>query len=161
MWKGRLSVPSNKPIGILDSGFGGLTVVSEVIRQLPQENIMYVGDNARCPYGSRQPKEVRQFLFEIMDFLVAQDVKMILIACNTATAVGLDGSVRTLSDSCAWRDLAWQSCGDHRHEKWASRRDRHRSNDSKRCIPHRDAPDQSTVERGKPGVPTVRRSGRK
>lgn len=82
-------MPSKKPIGILDSGFGGLTVVGEVIRQLPQENIVYVGDNIRCPYGSRKPEEVRQFLFEIIDFLCAQDVKMIIIACNTATAVGL------------------------------------------------------------------------
>lgn len=82
-------MPSKKPIGILDSGFGGLTVVGEVIRQLPQENIVYVGDNHRCPYGSRKPEEVRQFLFEIIDFLCAEDVKMIIIACNTATAVGL------------------------------------------------------------------------
>ncbi|KEO84989.1 glutamate racemase [Tumebacillus flagellatus] len=81
---------STKPIGILDSGFGGLTVVGEVLRQLPQENILYVGDNARCPYGSRPPEEVRKFLFEIMDFLVAQEVKMIIIACNTATAAGLE-----------------------------------------------------------------------
>lgn len=84
-----IPVPSNKPIGILDSGFGGLTVVAEVIRQLPQENIIYVGDNLRCPYGSRKPEEVRQFLFEITDFLRSKGVKMILIACNTATAVGL------------------------------------------------------------------------
>jgi glutamate racemase len=83
-------VASNKPIGVLDSGFGGLTVVGELIRQLPQENIIYVGDNARCPYGSREPEEVRRFLFQIMDYLVAQDVKMIVIACNTATAAGLE-----------------------------------------------------------------------
>lgn len=83
---------SAKPIGILDSGFGGLTVVGEVIRQLPQENLIYVGDNARCPYGSRDPEEVRDFLFEIMDFLAAQDVKMIIIACNTATAAGLEAA---------------------------------------------------------------------
>lgn len=81
---------SNKPIGILDSGFGGLTVVGEVIRQLPQEHILYVGDNARCPYGCREPEEVRRFLFEIMDFLCEQEVKMIIIGCNTATAAGLE-----------------------------------------------------------------------
>lgn len=67
-----------------------MTVVGEVIRQLPQENILYVGDNARCPYGSRPPEEVQKFLFEIMDYLVAQEVKMIIIACNTATAAGLE-----------------------------------------------------------------------
>jgi glutamate racemase len=83
-------VSSTKPIGILDSGFGGLTVVGEVLRQLPQENILYVGDKARCPYGSRPLEEVKKFLFEIMDFLVDQGVKMIIIACNTATAAGLE-----------------------------------------------------------------------
>jgi glutamate racemase len=82
-------VCSDKPIGLLDSGLGGLTVVGEVIRQLPQENLIYVGDNARCPYGGREPAEVRRFLFEIMDFLYEQGVKMIIIACNTATAAGL------------------------------------------------------------------------
>lgn len=82
-------VCSEKPIGLLDSGFGGLTVVGEVIRQLPQENLIYVGDNARCPYGVRDPEEVRRFLFEITDFLYEQGVKMIIIACNTATAAGL------------------------------------------------------------------------
>ncbi|MGZ4122644.1 MAG: glutamate racemase [Tumebacillaceae bacterium] len=80
---------SDKPIGLLDSGLGGLTVMGEVIRQLPQENLIYVGDSARCPYGGREPEEVRRFLFEIMDFLCEQEVKMIIIACNTATAAGL------------------------------------------------------------------------
>lgn len=89
--KGRLdTVSAQRPIGLLDSGFGGLTVVGEVIRQLPQENVIYVGDNARCPYGDREPEEVRRFLFEIMDFLVEQDVKLVVIACNTATAAGLE-----------------------------------------------------------------------
>lgn len=80
---------SKKPIGLFDSGVGGLTVVREMFRQLPQENLIYVGDNARCPYGSRPVEEVRQFSFEIMDYLMEQDVKMIIIACNTATAASL------------------------------------------------------------------------
>lgn len=83
-------VTSKQPIGLLDSGFGGLTVASEVLRQLPQENILYVGDNLRCPYGSREPAEVKRYLFQIMDFLAEQGVKMIIIACNTATAAGLE-----------------------------------------------------------------------
>lgn len=81
---------SKDPIGVFDSGIGGLTVVSELMRQLPQEDIVYVGDNARCPYGSRSPQQVKQFSFEIMDFLVGQGVKMIIIACNTATAAALE-----------------------------------------------------------------------
>lgn len=81
---------NSKPIGLFDSGVGGLTVVREMFRQLPQEDLIYVGDNARCPYGSRQPGEVKEFAFQIMDFLLEQDVKMIVIACNTATAASLN-----------------------------------------------------------------------
>ncbi|MDB5083776.1 MAG: Glutamate racemase [Bacilli bacterium] len=82
-------MPSQLPIGCFDSGFGGLTVVKEIMRQLPQENLIYLGDNNRYPYGSRPPEEVRAFTFEIMDFLVRQGVKMIIMGCNTATAVCL------------------------------------------------------------------------
>ncbi|MFC4767519.1 glutamate racemase [Effusibacillus consociatus] len=81
---------SSKPVGLFDSGVGGLTVVREMFRQLPQEDLIYVGDNARCPYGSRPPEQVRQFSFQIMDFLVDLGVKMIIIACNTATAASLN-----------------------------------------------------------------------
>lgn len=81
---------NSRPIGLFDSGVGGLTVVKEMLRQLPQENLIYVGDNARCPYGSRPAAEVRDFSFEIMDFLIEQGVKMIIIACNTATAASLE-----------------------------------------------------------------------
>lgn len=80
----------NQPIGILDSGLGGLTVVKEIIKQLPNEQLIYVGDTARCPYGPRPADEVRRFTLEIVDFLLAQDVKSIVIACNTATAYALD-----------------------------------------------------------------------
>jgi glutamate racemase len=80
---------SNQPIGILDSGLGGLTVVKEIIKQLPNEQLIYVGDTARCPYGPRTAAEVQQFTFEIVDFLLGQDVKAIVIACNTATAHAL------------------------------------------------------------------------
>jgi glutamate racemase len=81
---------NTSPIGLFDSGVGGLTVVKEMLRQLPQEDLIYVGDNARCPYGSRPANEVRDFSFEIMDFLIEQGVKMIVIACNTATAASLE-----------------------------------------------------------------------
>ncbi|MFV9511103.1 glutamate racemase [Tepidibacillus sp. LV47] len=77
-------------IGILDSGVGGLTVVKEVFRQLPREKIIYFGDTARCPYGPRPAEEVKKFTLEIVDFLLTQNVKMIVIACNTATAAALN-----------------------------------------------------------------------
>lgn len=79
-----------KPIGILDSGVGGLTVVKEIFRQLPNEKVIYFGDTARCPYGPRDPGEVRKFTLEIIEFLLKFDVKMIIIACNTATAAALE-----------------------------------------------------------------------
>lgn len=80
----------NQPIGILDSGLGGLTVVKEIIKQLPNERLIYVGDTARCPYGPRSAEEVREFTLEIVNFLLKQNVKSIVIACNTATAYALN-----------------------------------------------------------------------
>ncbi|WP_282936767.1 glutamate racemase [Paenibacillus sp. RC67] len=77
-------------IAILDSGVGGLTVVKEVMRQLPQEKIIYFGDTARAPYGPRAPHEVVQYTHQIVDYLLQFQPKMVVIACNTATAVALD-----------------------------------------------------------------------
>jgi glutamate racemase len=77
-------------IAVLDSGVGGLTVVKEVMRQLPREKILYFGDTARTPYGPRNAEEVISFTREIVDYLVQYKPKMIVIACNTATAVALE-----------------------------------------------------------------------
>ena len=81
---------SSRPIGVFDSGIGGLTVAHEIMRQLPAERIIYFGDTARVPYGPKSPDTVRRYSREIAAFLVAEDVKAIVIACNTATAHGLD-----------------------------------------------------------------------
>lgn len=83
------------PIGVFDSGFGGLTVAREIAKALPQESLIYVGDSARCPYGPRGLSEVDGFVQQIGAWLVAQGVKMIVIACNTATAAGLAHAQRT------------------------------------------------------------------
>jgi glutamate racemase len=80
---------ADAPIGIFDSGVGGLTVARAIIDQLPNESILYVGDTARGPYGPRPLAEVRSFALEIMDQLVAAGVKAIVIACNTASAATL------------------------------------------------------------------------
>jgi glutamate racemase len=77
------------PIGIFDSGFGGLTVVRAVIDQLPHESVLYLGDTARQPYGSKPIGEVREYALECLDHLVAQGVKMLVIACNSASAAML------------------------------------------------------------------------
>ncbi|WP_163101313.1 glutamate racemase [Peribacillus alkalitolerans] len=79
-----------QPIGIIDSGVGGLTVAKEVMRQLPHESIIYLGDTARCPYGPRTVEEVKQFTWEMTRFLLEKQIKMLIIACNTATAAVLE-----------------------------------------------------------------------
>ncbi len=78
-----------RPIGVFDSGVGGLTVLSEILRRLPTESTIYLGDNARAPYGVRPDEEVRTFSTQSLDLLVDQDVKAIVVACNTSTAVAL------------------------------------------------------------------------
>ncbi len=78
------------PIGVFDSGFGGLTVVREIMRQIPNEKIVYFGDTARVPYGSKSKETVTRFSRQITNFLKTQNVKTIVVACNTASAYALD-----------------------------------------------------------------------
>ncbi len=80
---------SDAPIGVFDSGVGGLTVARAIIDQLPNESLLYVGDTAHSPYGPKPIAEVRQFALDVMDDLVAQGVKALVIACNTASAAML------------------------------------------------------------------------
>ena len=82
-------VKADRPIGMFDSGVGGLTVARAVIDLLPHEDLVYFGDTARCPYGPRPPREVRKFALEIMDSLVEEDVKVLVIACNSASSIAL------------------------------------------------------------------------
>jgi glutamate racemase len=86
---------NDAPIGIFDSGLGGLTVASEVMRVLPHESILYVGDTARCPYGPRPLDEVQRFVLQVGTWLAGRRVKMLVIACNTGTAAGLAAAQRT------------------------------------------------------------------
>lgn len=83
-------------IGVIDSGVGGLTVAKEIMRQLPKENIIYLGDTARCPYGPRSQQEVLTFTWEMVDFLLERDIKALVIACNTATAFTLESLKKKL-----------------------------------------------------------------
>jgi glutamate racemase len=79
----------SRPIGVFDSGVGGLTVLSELRRRLPDEATIYLGDNGRTPYGPRPADEVRRFTRECVGWLAGQDVKLLVVACNTATAQAL------------------------------------------------------------------------
>ncbi len=80
----------NRPIGVFDSGLGGLTTVAELHRLLPEERVIYIGDTARTPYGSKSPETIIKFAGQIVEYLMRCNVKMIIIACNTATAIALD-----------------------------------------------------------------------
>ncbi|MCL2403314.1 MAG: glutamate racemase [Coriobacteriia bacterium] len=82
------------PIGIFDSGLGGLTVAREIAQLLPHESLIYLGDQARCPYGPRDASEIQGYVHQIISFLQKQQVKLIVIACNTATSCALEGAVR-------------------------------------------------------------------
>lgn len=79
-----------QPIGVFDSGIGGLTVVRALMERLPHENIVYFGDTARVPYGPKSPQVVREYAAQDTQFLVGHGVKMIVIACNTVSAVALE-----------------------------------------------------------------------
>jgi glutamate racemase len=81
---------SDQPIAIFDSGLGGLTVVREVRRQLPGEDLLYCGDTARVPYGTKSPQTVLRFADELCQFLMRFEPKLIIAACNTASALALD-----------------------------------------------------------------------
>ena len=80
----------NLPIALFDSGVGGLTVLRTIYRQLPQESILYFGDTARLPYGNRSPETILRFVRDIMDWLSTQGVKMVIMACNTSSALALE-----------------------------------------------------------------------
>lgn len=80
----------NSPIGVFDSGIGGLTVAREIIRQLPDEPLVYFGDTARLPYGSKSKETIIRYAKQVIHFLRTQDVKAIVIACNTASAYALE-----------------------------------------------------------------------
>ncbi|MGN1146098.1 MAG: glutamate racemase [Acetatifactor sp.] len=86
----RIVLPEDAPIGVFDSGVGGLTVVREIMRQIPNEKIVYFGDTARVPYGSKSKETVTRFSRQIVRFLRTHQVKTIVVACNTASAYALE-----------------------------------------------------------------------
>lgn len=86
---------SRQPIGVFDSGLGGLTVVRALRRRLPHENVLYVGDTARVPYGTKSPETIRRYSLEIALFLMRHRVKMVVVACNTSSAWALS-ALKTL-----------------------------------------------------------------
>lgn len=90
--------PSRKPIGIFDSGIGGLTVASRIIRDFPQEDIIYFGDTAHLPYGDKSEELIRHYSRRISEFLIGKECKLIVIACNTASSVAYADLVNAFGD---------------------------------------------------------------
>jgi glutamate racemase len=86
----------SRPIGVFDSGLGGLTATRELFRALPQESVVYFGDTARLPYGSKSRETVTRFSLEIASFLIRQNIKCLLVACNTASSYALEELTRRL-----------------------------------------------------------------
>jgi glutamate racemase len=88
---------SNRPIGVFDSGIGGLSVLRELLRLMPDESYIYLGDSARVPYGNKSVETVRLFANQCTQFLLSQDVKLVVVACNTVSAVALDAVQQAIS----------------------------------------------------------------
>ena len=113
------------PIGVFDSGLGGLTVVHELRGQLPDERLIYFGDTARVPYGPKSPDTVRRYAVEITEWLIEQGVKAVVVACNTATAHALPALPRTIHAPDRRRDRARRARRGTRVTERARRRHRH------------------------------------
>ncbi|WZL74263.1 glutamate racemase [Clostridiaceae bacterium 35-E11] len=88
----------NRPIGVFDSGVGGLTAIPHILKELPNERLIYFGDTARTPYGSKAKSTIKSFTKQIVDFLIHNQVKMIVIACNTITSTCLEELVAQYKD---------------------------------------------------------------
>ena len=94
-----------RPIGVFDSGVGGLTVLHELLVSLPQEDFVYIGDTARFPYGERAPEELERFSVEVAEALLARRVKLLVVACNSATAAALGALQRRMMETTLGVDV--------------------------------------------------------
>jgi glutamate racemase len=123
-----------RPIGVFDSGIGGLTVVSALRRLLPNESIYYLGDTARVPYGGKSASTVQRYSLEIAALLLGENAKTLVVACNTASALALpllrEKVPVTVTGMIAPGAKA-ASCGD---AQWAHRRHRHARHDQERRV---------------------------
>ena len=89
--------PTDAPIGVFDSGIGGLTVVREIMRTLPNEGVVYLGDTARVPYGTRSQETVVRYALEGTEFLLKRGIKLLVVACNTVSSVGMQNVIEGAS----------------------------------------------------------------
>src|ERR1700745_1312569 len=85
----KATLPNHRPIGVFDSGIGGLTVVKALRDLLPNEDIFYVGDTARVPYGNKSAETVERYALELAKMLIAENAKLVVVACNTVSSVAI------------------------------------------------------------------------
>ena len=97
--------PSDRPVAVFDSGVGGLTVLHELLVQLPHEDYVYLGDTARFPYGGRSQGELERFTLEVAERLLAENAKLLVVACNTATAAALPALKRRMMETTLGIDV--------------------------------------------------------
>ncbi|MFR3878380.1 MAG: glutamate racemase [Collinsella sp.] len=119
-----------RPIGVFDSGLGGLTVARAIATALPHESVYYFGDTKRCPYGTRTEDEVRSIALQAGRWLSKHDVKIMVIACNTATAAALRLAQQVLDVPVDRRDRAGRTCGNQQHAHASRGRARHQPHHS-------------------------------
>src|SRR5439155_1518781 len=98
-------IPRSRPIGVFDSGVGGLTVLHELLVALPHEDFVYLGDTARFPYGGRTPEELERFSLEVAEGLIERRVKLLVVACNSATAAALPAVQRRMMETTLGVDV--------------------------------------------------------
>ena len=92
----KINPTAKQPIGVFDSGIGGITVLKELIRKMPGESFIYLGDTARLPYGTKSPGTVRKYSLQNMDFLISRNVKAVVVACNTASTQIFDTTYKNI-----------------------------------------------------------------
>jgi glutamate racemase len=104
-YEGSKSDPRGRPIGVFDSGVGGLTVLHELLVRLPREDFLYLGDTARFPYGERSPEELTRFAVEVTEELAGRGAKLLVVACNSATAAALPALRRKMMETTLGVDV--------------------------------------------------------
>jgi glutamate racemase len=100
-----MTAPSTRPIGVFDSGVGGLTVLHELLVALPHEDFLYLGDTARFPYGEREPEELERFALQIGEHLLGERIKLLVVACNAATSAALPALQRRMLETTLGVDV--------------------------------------------------------
>ena len=143
-------------IGVFDSGVGGLTVTREIMRQLPNENVVYFGDTARVPYGSKSKNNIIRFSRQIIRFLKTKNVKAIVIACNTASALALE----TVQQEFDIPIIGVKSCrkGDQEWSDWCTW---YRSNDQERDLYQRNPETYAGGRSHRKAMSVIRTVGRR